>query len=46
LLISKKLKIGDIKNVIHAHPTLSEAFIEAVNGLVGEAIHMVPPKNN
>jgi dihydrolipoamide dehydrogenase len=46
LAVSTKLKIDDIKNTIHAHPTLSEAFHEAVCGLKGEAIHMVQPKIN
>jgi dihydrolipoamide dehydrogenase len=41
LAVSTKLKIDDIKNTIHAHPTLSEAFHEAVCGLKGEAIHMI-----
>ncbi|MFZ5354411.1 MAG: dihydrolipoyl dehydrogenase [Bacillota bacterium] len=44
LAVSAKLKIDDIKNTIHAHPTLSEAFHEAVCGLKGEAIHMVQQK--
>jgi dihydrolipoamide dehydrogenase len=44
LAISAKLKIDDIKNTIHAHPTLAEAFHEAVCGLKGEAIHMVQPR--
>jgi len=44
LAISAKLKIDDIKNTIHAHPTLSEAFHEAVCGLKGEAIHLVQSK--
>ena len=44
LAISAKLKIDNIKNTIHAHPTLSEAFHEAVCGLKGEAIHMVQPR--
>ena len=44
LAISANLKIDDIKNTIHAHPTLSEAFHEAVCGLKGEAIHMVQPR--
>ncbi len=44
LAISSKLKIDDIKNTIHAHPTLSEAFHEAVCGLKGEAIHLVQSK--
>jgi dihydrolipoamide dehydrogenase len=44
LAIANKLKIENIKNTVHAHPTLSEAFLEAVMGLTGEAIHMAPPK--
>lgn len=39
IFISKRMKIREIKNIIHAHPTLSEVVIEAVNGLIGEAIH-------
>lgn len=44
LAISKKLNARDIASTVHAHPTLSEAFYEAVLGLNGEAIHMVPAK--
>lgn len=39
LAISNNLTIDDIKKTVHAHPTLSEAFYEAVLGLNGEAIH-------
>lgn len=44
LAITKNLTIRDIKDTIHAHPTLSEAFSEAVLGLAGEAIHLAPIK--
>lgn len=44
LAINAKLRIEDIANTIHAHPTLSETFVEAVLGLKGEAIHAVPPR--
>jgi dihydrolipoamide dehydrogenase len=44
LAITKKLKVDDIINTVHAHPTLSESFTEAVMGLKGQAIHMAPPK--
>ena len=44
LAIRKKLTADDIANTIHAHPTLGEAFLEAVMGLTNEAIHMVPSK--
>lgn len=42
LAICNNLKVKDIINTIHAHPTLSEAFSESVMGLHGEAIHMAP----
>lgn len=41
LAVRNKLPIEAITNTIHAHPTLSEAFLEAVLGIKGEAIHMV-----
>ncbi|WP_432403030.1 dihydrolipoyl dehydrogenase [Wukongibacter sp. M2B1] len=44
LAISGKMKINDIAHTIHAHPTLAETFAEAILGLKGEAIHMVPTK--
>lgn len=45
LAINNSMKIDDITNIVHAHPTLSEAFEEAILGLKGEAVHMVPFKN-
>lgn len=42
LAIEKHLKAEDITEIIHAHPTLSESFHEAVLGLTGEAIHGMP----
>ncbi len=44
LAISKGMTVADIAGVIHAHPTLSEAFVEATLGLKNAAIHMVPKK--
>lgn len=44
LAINNNMKVENITNMIHAHPTLSEAFEEAVLGLKGEAIHVVPTK--
>jgi len=44
LAINKGLTVRDIAETIHAHPTLSEAFVEATLGLHNEAIHMVPKK--
>lgn len=45
MAINNNMKVENITSIIHAHPTLSEAFEEAVLGLTGEAIHMVPSKN-
>lgn len=42
LAIGAKLKAEDVMGVVHAHPTLSEAFAEAVMGIEGKAIHMAP----
>lgn len=42
LAISNGLTVEHIANTIHAHPTLSEAFYEAVLGLEGQAIHIAP----
>lgn len=44
LAIANNLNAKDIANTIHAHPTLGEAFSEAVLGLNNEAIHMAPSK--
>ncbi|WP_032120584.1 dihydrolipoyl dehydrogenase [Clostridium amazonitimonense] len=44
LAINNKLNIEQIKGTVHAHPTLSEAFYEAVLGLNKEAIHIAPTR--
>lgn len=44
LAITQSLTVDAIANTIHAHPTLGEAFAEAVLGLKNEAIHMAPVK--
>lgn len=44
LALSQGLKAKDISSAIHAHPTLAEAFDEAVAGLDSEAIHMTPSR--
>jgi dihydrolipoamide dehydrogenase len=44
MAINNNMKVENITSIIHAHPTLSEVFEEAVLGLTGEAIHMVPSK--
>jgi dihydrolipoamide dehydrogenase len=44
LAIAHDMNAEDISDTIHAHPTLGEAFSEAVSGLMNEAIHMLPAK--
>jgi dihydrolipoamide dehydrogenase len=44
LAIANDLDIDSITRTIHAHPTLSEAFMEAVHGLEDKAIHIAPPR--
>lgn len=44
LAIRSAMKASDFRTIIHAHPTLSEAFHEAVLGIEQEAIHLSPVK--
>lgn len=45
LAIANGLDINSISRTIHAHPTLSEAFMEAVHGLENKAIHIAPKRS-
>jgi dihydrolipoamide dehydrogenase len=40
LAIEKGLTGEDIAHTIHAHPTLSEAVMEAAHGLIGKPLHL------
>jgi len=42
LAVQHKLTVNDIARTIHAHPTISEAFLEAVLGVEDRAIHAAP----
>ncbi|MBZ2175275.1 dihydrolipoyl dehydrogenase [Schnuerera sp. xch1] len=44
LAIANNMDVDSIARTIHAHPTLSEAFMEAIHGLEGRAIHIAPPR--
>lgn len=44
LAIANDLDASSIARTIHAHPTLSESFFEAVLGLDNKAIHIAPPR--
>ena len=44
IAIANDMGVDSINRTIHAHPTLSEAFMEAVHGLDDKAIHIAPPR--
>jgi dihydrolipoamide dehydrogenase len=44
LAIGNKMTIDEITKCVHAHPTLSETFLEAVLGIENKAIHMAPQR--
>lgn len=44
LAIANDLDVDYINRTIHAHPTLSEAFMESIHGLDNKAIHIAPPR--
>ncbi len=41
LALDKKLKVGDIAEIIHPHPTLTEAVGEAAENFYKKAIHII-----
>lgn len=42
--IANDMGVESIAKMIHAHPTLSEAFMEAIHQLEGKSIHSAPAK--
>lgn len=44
IAITSKISVDDLIGTIHAHPTLSETFMEAVHALKGASIHSAPAK--
>lgn len=42
--ISSGISVDELIGTIHAHPTLSETFMEAVHQLKGVSVHAVPKK--
>jgi dihydrolipoamide dehydrogenase len=44
LAMKNMISVDEVATTIHAHPSLSEAFLEAVTGVEGRAIHMAPAK--
>ncbi|HEY9576151.1 MAG TPA: NAD(P)/FAD-dependent oxidoreductase, partial [Pseudobacillus sp.] len=43
-LLEMAAKEEDVKFPAYAHPSFNEGLLEAVEGLIGQAIHMVPKK--
>ncbi|ACI21245.1 MULTISPECIES: dihydrolipoyl dehydrogenase [Thermodesulfovibrio] len=41
MAVKFKIKINDLKELIHSHPTLSECIGEAIKDISGEAIHKI-----
>ncbi|MCB2298367.1 dihydrolipoyl dehydrogenase [Clostridium tagluense] len=41
IMVEKGMRVSDLKEVVHSHPTLGEALHEAVLGLNKEAIHSI-----
>ena len=46
LAMKAKLPACMIMETIHSHPTLSEAVLEVVQALHGQAIHMQPERDS
>lgn len=40
LAVEKGVKAADLAAIIHAHPTLPEAIMEAAQGIMGKALHL------
>ena len=43
LALRMKATVEDIANTVHPHPTLPEAFQEAAEACIGQAIHILAP---
>jgi dihydrolipoamide dehydrogenase len=40
LAVGKGLSAEDLVHIIHAHPTLPEAIMEAAHGILGKPLHL------
>ncbi|MBI4679484.1 MAG: dihydrolipoyl dehydrogenase [Elusimicrobia bacterium] len=45
LAVKLKATLEDVSRTIHPHPTLPEAFMEACEAAIGQAIHILGPKS-
>ncbi len=44
MMVKNRMKVTDIPGIIHPHPTLCEALMEAVLDVQGKAVHLIPPR--
>lgn len=44
IVVTNKLTIDDVKNTVHAHPTLGEVFYEATLSVKNQAVHAIPKR--
>ncbi len=42
VIVKNKLKVSDVIGTVHPHPTLGEAFLEAVMDVKGRSLHSLP----
>ncbi len=45
MMVKKRMKVTEIPGIIHPHPTLCEALMEAVLDVRGQAVHLAPPRS-
>jgi dihydrolipoamide dehydrogenase len=44
LALKLEASLEDVAHTVHPHPTLAEAFMEACEAALGQAIHILGPK--
>ncbi len=45
MMVKNRMKLPEITGIIHPHPTLCEALMEAVLDVQGKAVHLNPPRS-
>ncbi len=45
IAVKKRLRVPELAEVIHPHPTLAEAILEAVLDIQGQALHLTPRRS-
>ena len=39
-LMQTEITVNELAEIVHAHPTFSEAMMEAANGILGKCVHL------